>query len=964
MAHKRTVPSVVVVGWLLQASGCSTDSDSQTPNVRTADAVATTALRLNEIRLLPAENAPVFIELANTGSEVISLAGGTLKIEGGATVQLPQGIAIEPGAWLVVSFDDQPAASEGVVHRPATDFTGGESGSIRLELPAGLADAVAWGEPNLGSASLCRGGRCEAPAPGSVLARLPDRRNALAPSAWAPLDATLATPGESNPRPPVTTFAAIPGMIFTDEPRFSWYSVPGAVRYRLEVVRGNSLVHVADVEATPGMRLEQLTAYGPELPPGDYAWRVQALGSAGESAEFSPPMPFTVDPTRVVPAGMASLPTGDSPEGAAGSNAAPPPAEELLRVWDVPVIRHAKDTAMLSLEAPTEATWDKPNVGSYPYCARAAVAMVNAFYKGKLSQDRIAYEVFLDLRERAESDLPRSGSSDERNNRGPEYDLPIFAISDRQTHRYSLPFAIGTNGELVNNIHYAYGEDRNACGLYIQEQALAQCASLCADERSNECFRCRIARERELDCPTEIAHPWGLKLIEVIQTEINAGRPMIATTSGHMFLIVGYRLRDGRFSFFYQDEGGRREVPANAAGFTKDFVSYWRGLAAADIASDEREVSLDSDDDDVVDFDEIHRFRTDELKADSDGDGLRDKDEIRASVWDPLHGYHRSVAPDDPEFDFAQATVAGRADLAGRDFDRDGVAMEVDSDSDGGGCRDGQEDTNLNAARDGSETYNFDGGDDDCEVSLGGRIEMSYGFIPSQPPDCKGNVSIRLRFELDPWWGTVPEAARPVIPHVFRASEAQYEISSEGCTDIVGGAHDFWGGANVACNAPPARKSGVVAIGPETTSDLSFFPLDPRLHLVFPVEAMLGLDGVCVYVDGSTSAAPIELVGREVLAIGSGPTCATNERHDYGTGPELLEFCVEPGACNAYVGRQVLECFTQPERFAQIPFSGSLSKQGAILEGRDIGGNAFPIPIDGAQVRWEICAGCGDRFLE
>ncbi|MEX1258043.1 MAG: hypothetical protein WEG36_10525 [Gemmatimonadota bacterium] len=876
----------------------------------------------------------------NSGTAAVGLDGATLSTDAGAVVNLPQSITLEPGALLVVSFDDQSGSGDGVMHVPAADFPAGESGAVRLDLPDGVADAVVWGQPDLASVDLCRGGRCSPPAPGSVLARLPEVTNAFAPAAWAPLDPARATPGQPNPRPVVSMFAALPGMIFTGRPRFSWYSVPGAASYRLQVGSGDAfaaVVHEEQIEGTPGVRLEQLAIQGPELPPGSYVWRVQALGGGGEPAEFSEALPFRVDPSRTVPeparASAEREVGGDDQQGttAAGGSPTTPTSvpEGLLRVLDVPVIAHAKDTRMLALEAPHENplwSWDTPDFAGYPYCARAGVAMLNAFYGGGISQDRIGYEVFRDLRD------------------GPEYDLPIIGITDDRTTRYSLPLAIGTSGQYERNPYNARGFDLNACVEYAQDLALQQCASQCADPQSEECLRCRIAREPEIQCPAEIAHRWGMNALVDIQREIDAGRPVIATNPGHLFLFVGYRSQDGDFFLFYQDQHGRQEMQADAAGLSRYLYSYWIGLAPVEVRSDEAEVDSDSDGDGVVDFDEIHRFRTDASTADSDGDGIGDKEEIRASVWDPQNGYHRSVeqltptgSPDD---------AAARAMLGGRDFDRDGVAMELDVDSDGGGCRDGAEDENFNGLRDGNERYNFDGGDDDCDVALGGRIEMSYAFVPGWPAECQGTVDLRLRFALEPDPENVTDDSPVAL--VYDARQAEYEISTEGCEDIVDdGFLDELGVANVACSARGGRRSAVIAFGEESNSYLTFFPLDPELGLLLTGDALLNLTGECVNVDGRVSDFSILFLGGEALTVGSGLDCDPDASR--------LSFCVEPTACNVTAGSQPLDCHTRPDRYAVLPFRGSLTKQGDI---REMTNSAD------AHVRWEICNGCGDRFFD
>src|SRR6185436_10585772 len=156
--------------------------------------------------------------------------------------------------------------------------------------------------------------------------------------------------------------------------------------------------------------------------------------------------------------------------------------------------------------------------------------------------------------------------------------------------------------EFLSN-NYPRGWNVEGCIAYVERIALEQCASQCANRDTDECFQCRLAHERGIDCPLDIMYPWGLRAIEDIQREINADRPIIATDPGHLFLIVGYRLENGRFSLFYQDAGGMQEMRADAAGLMGALDSYWIGLAPVKIGSDEPEVGSDADGDDIVDFD-------------------------------------------------------------------------------------------------------------------------------------------------------------------------------------------------------------------------------------------------------------------------------------------------------------------------------------------------------------------------
>jgi len=927
-------------------SGCSGQPEPQRPPAEGAvsapDANAgdsnarplrPASLLLSEVRFLAAEGSPAFVELTNVGTEAVSLGEATLRIEGGATLELPPWLAVAPGAALVVSFDDQAGVDAGAVHRPAADFTGGAAGGVRLELAGLPADAVAWGEPSVRAVELCRGGRCGAPAAGSLLARLPGDGTAFAPSAWAVLDAAFATPGSANPRPPVAAFATLPGLIFTAEPRFSWYSVPGAVRYRLQVASDDafaSVVYETEVAATAGVRLEQLVVRGPALPSGEYAWRVQALGASGEAAELSPAVPFSVDPTRAVSAaaGAASL---AQPAGDAAPSRVP---EGLLKVLDVPVIEHLKDTRMLTLEARSEDppwSWDTPDNAGYPYCARAGVAMVNAFYGGKLSQDRIGYEAYRGLRE------------------GPEYDLPVVGIDDDRTSRYSLPLALGTSGQYVSNPYEGRGYDSGACYDYVTRLALEQCAAQCADPSSNECLQCRIARESEIECPTEVAYPWrpdavewGKDAMQDIQREIDAGRPIIATTPAHLFLIVGYRLQDGNFFFFYQDEGGRQEVQADALGLSSHLDSYWIGLAPVNVRSDEPEVSADTDGDGVVDFDETQRFGTNPSHPDSDGDGVRDKDEIRASVWDPQNGYHRGVAAlaptADPEY------TAPNVELRGRDFDRDSLAMELDADSDGGGCRDGAEDSDRNGLRNAGETYNFDAGDDDCETPLGGVVSMAYDYSATRRAICIGRVEIEARFLLQP----VVPPEQPDAVTVYRADELTYDIRAPGCADAPGD--------GLVYTFPDSMElSGTIPLTEENFGYVLFLPTYPQLSLQLPsditfLNAVNELQGAYTTADGAVFPATTNVVF-ETLTIDSNPLyCADGSN---AMRPEMLDFCTEPSPCANAAGAP-LECFTSPRRYYVLPFEKSFR-----WDAPNEPGGEYHIANVNVEVR--ICEGCGPQ---
>ena len=155
-----------------------------------------------------------------------------------------------------------------------------------------------------------------------------------------------------------------------------------------------------------------------------------------------------------------------------------------------------------------------------------------------------------------------------------------------------------------------------------------------------------------------------------------------------------------------------------------EFDTYFFMPAAPHAVSDEPELAKDSDGDGVNDFDETKRFHTNPNDKDSDHDGVNDKQEVRASVFDPKHGYSTGAAHD------------------GRDFDHDGLAMELDPDSDNGGCQDGKEDLDGNGKFDSkTETYNFDPGDDAC---AGGTYHSHLDTVRTDFGDGVYSASIDL----------------------------------------------------------------------------------------------------------------------------------------------------------------------------------------------------------------------------
>jgi hypothetical protein len=569
---------------------------------------------LNEVLFLPQESAPQFIELKNPGKSAVQPRGMQLTNEKGTSYTLPADTgAIPAEGTLLILFDGKNQVDQTAVHSNLAQFLDTQSGFVALSAPDGASlDRASWGE-QLYPVRLSRGGRLTDLIPGTSIGRFP-LSSAIDPQEWVTFAPDQVTPGAVNPTPGVEALLPLSGAILTSPGvELSWYPVAGATQYRVQLASDIAFTNPAIDQAvtSPPLKLDQLAS-------GDYYWRVQAIAADGSTASFSQPNAITI----VSKSSAAHL-------------AAPAKANPLA----VPMIIQHKDTAMLMLESQKETgahawdvdhkTLDQNDPSDNMNCGLASTAMVNAFYGGKLSQDRIGYEIFKDRQP------------------GPEQDLNYgYGLTDSQQSQ-ALKFALGT-----------------APSTHKQPYTAAQF--------------------------------WT-----DIKNEIDAGRPVVATTPMHVFVITGYATTNGKQLITINDPWSRSYqvdlANPQASALNNQFDTYFLLPAAVAATSDEPEIRQDSDGDGVVDFDETQRFHTNPNDADTDHDKVKDKQDLRASIFDTIHGY----AFGHPE---------------GRDVDKDNIPKELDEDSDGGGCFDGLEDQNGNGKYEASakETDNFLSNDDAC----------------------------------------------------------------------------------------------------------------------------------------------------------------------------------------------------------------------------------------------------------
>ena len=187
-------------------------------------------LVLAEVRFDPLPGDPPFIEIANAGSAVVTLAGLALELDGQPLALQPADAALGPGEHLLVVFDGPRNPESHVVHAAATGLDP-VAGSVRLlDADRHVVDRVAWGRDQAGVVSLVVGDfAAAAPEPGSTIGRPPGASAPNQPTEWVAYPPASASPGAPNPVPPVAVLLPMDGAIISGPPStLEWYPVTGA----------------------------------------------------------------------------------------------------------------------------------------------------------------------------------------------------------------------------------------------------------------------------------------------------------------------------------------------------------------------------------------------------------------------------------------------------------------------------------------------------------------------------------------------------------------------------------------------------------------------------------------------------------------------------------------------------------------------------------------------------------------
>ncbi len=390
---------------------------------------------------------------------------------------------------------------------------------------------------------------------------------------WCVYTDTEVTPGKENaiPRPENFTLPD-DAVVKCEDIAVGWVGNKNVKGYlfQLHSVKGNDVI-IKDNH--PAERLK-IALYKPAggLPEGVYSYRVKSIDGSGRESAWSRTMTLR----------------SQEPEW----------LEPPIILEKMEYLPQHKDTYLLCRECLLSDTntragryWDKPHHGDAHKtgdhgefnCARASIAMMVSFYGKSLSQDHIAY---YEMEQRFRR---------QRNPKPPRKD-PILG--------HGTP------------------------SIYDEESKVLKWA-LCMKD------------------PVEFYHEGQTPSFDKLSEWLNNKRPIMTRKPGHVRTMDGCGVDSVKIKWVHilDPKTGKRwqryeEWKKNADGTwvgppkkeinaQSDEPFIWTDLNGDGI----RDLNewTDSDDDDILDFDEMYRFHTDPHKPDTDDDQKSDKDEIRES---------------------------------------------------------------------------------------------------------------------------------------------------------------------------------------------------------------------------------------------------------------------------------------------------------------------------------------------
>ncbi len=699
------------------------------------------------------------------GAAPSNIHGWHLRDGDGSDYDLPLELGTAPaGARILVLYDGQGPAADDYDHSDGLATVHTPPGLTNPFDPAGdqlalydatdtLVDFVAWGQPagEDDDAAAAVGfwpdetyvvydggfGAGEVPAPtapnqsiGVWQAETGAAAEAGADN-WVAYAAPNSTPGALNP-PPAPLHSTLPAnavvgieppapgaaSIAPDAPAASsrvnlgWSGMDPGVTYTLQI-------DTSPAFSNPVVSTETLPIASPQLEVGVHHWRVRAFDKLGNVSAWLGP--FQIE---IVNLGeFVSLGT----------------KKALLNANEYK-IQH-KDSTMLDIGGgtnnivgasnagdrryPDDRRWDGEHVDANGvprygangidnwYCVRASTAMLNDYFGGNLTQDRISLYAF--------EQLPDDW-----------YGNPV-ALNLRGIPEHDLGFGVGIG---------SYG---------IQEKVLEWALGGVNATAINYCPNPGIAG---YTCPNPAGAPMTFA---DIKSFIDAGRPFMSINlnNAHARVVDGYWEITANSRWVHLID----PVPASTAtcptctnaqwiAYTTFAANHERAIVPPAGVPSPRQMEptllLDSDGDGISDYDETVRFHTNPHNPDTDGDWVNDKDDMAEYIFNTssegTYVYTPGMLPKTS------------------DFDGDGKRKELDPDNDNDGSLDGCEDLNQDGEFDGlPETSNF--------LALGGQVcqprfaimdpvngQAKNAGDPSNPD----RVLIRLKLALPPALTPVP----------------------------------------------------------------------------------------------------------------------------------------------------------------------------------------------------------------
>ncbi|HVP38870.1 MAG TPA: FlgD immunoglobulin-like domain containing protein [Candidatus Saccharimonadales bacterium] len=685
------------------------------PHSARADCSAAGGLHINQVRYFDRARPDdgyvnAMVELFNKGPSPAPVGGYVLTTAGGAVKATLPAWTVPAGGFLDVFFafgggDSSFAGGVG------TYFTDGDTANIfnhdvdgvALFAPAGgpLVDFMCWsstGMPPSGAAydsavtdGLWPAGEYVPVDPSESLSSLrlsPDGYDRDDPRDWQHQPWSASNYAADDPGPNALQVSpgnqtALPAGVI----HLAWSPVAAAASYRVRVATDSAFTSVvADTTVSAAASSADLYLPGP-----GYFWTVQLIDSCGpvaQTAEWSffdasllpaaPSMPGGFKPTRTLTLGVLGVrqqfqhkdtrllclsdnhldatgaPTFSRPgcgEGVSLPGVAAP--------WDGP---HPDGHASVIFHIPAIFRIPARDIElncahCQQYCARASVSMINQYFGGTLSQDRVSFQYM--------QAVPGVH---------PEGDLGHDRPVPRATTNGILTWAL-LNSAVTPHLEAYVPAPGGGWRMVPNAPTMAD-----------------------------------------IKRQVDAGFPLMCGQPGHVFVIDGYCQRGTFFANVPPVDLVHKLDPWPTAAL-QGWVAYNRvplnawweiaraGAAAVAGRAQEATVTTDTDGDGVMDFDEGAQdhpadrprlLQSDPKLVDTDGDEVPDKAEIRA------YTFHLKDHPTHP---------GGAAAINQPNFPvaPDGLRAEASCDADGDGQFDGAEDINGNGINpEPGETCMFD----------------------------------------------------------------------------------------------------------------------------------------------------------------------------------------------------------------------------------------------------------------